>query len=62
MQAICDAVNWNGEGGLLCDPDTHPSRAELAAWVEQGVASVVGVHPRRTVNDREKLHLGGLLD
>ena len=70
LQAICDAhpgekqfeVQLTVCVGVFCDPDTHPSPAELATWVVHGVAPVVGAHPRRTVNDREMLRLGGLLD
>ena len=55
-------MQFTGCVGVFCDPDTNPSPAELTTWVEQVVAAVIGVHPRRTVNDREMLRLGGQMD
>ena len=55
LQAVCDAhpaeerfeVQVTGCVGVFCEADTHPMPAELATWVEHGVAPVIGVNPRR---------------
>ena len=55
-------VQLTGSAGVFCYQDTNPSPSELTTWDEQGVAPVIGVHPRHTVNDRVMLCLGDLLD